>query len=86
MERGLFDELDWRLFGIICGLIVFIVTCGIGMVNSAQAKQDSFIQADHQEIIEIKTDQAAIIQHNEDEDKRLERMENKIDTLLSRGS
>lgn len=86
MGKNPFDETDWKLIGIIVALVSFIFITGMTMVNASQAKQDNMIYADHQEVIEIKTQISAIQQHNTDEDKRLERIENKIDTLISRGS
>ena len=80
------DETDWKLIGIIISLVAFIFVISVNMVNASQSSQDNLIQADHQDIIDIKTQVSAIVQHNVDEDKRLERIENKLDILLQRGS
>ena len=77
------NDLDLKLLAIITGLIIFVFITSMNMVNASQAKQDTLIQADHQDIIDANTKIATIMQHNVDEDLRLERIENKLDYLIT---
>jgi hypothetical protein len=84
-EEAIFHKGFWVQLGIIVALMSFLFTYILTNVNAQQDKQDIEIQKNADAVAIVNQNIATIKQQNIDIEKRLERIEDKLDTLLERG-
>jgi len=84
-DETIFHKGFWTQLGIILALLAFIGTYILTNVNAQQDKQDIELQKNSDAIAIVNQNIATIKQQNIDIENRLERIEQKLDTLLERG-